>query len=228
MDKELSVLENLIGYTFSNKKLLEEALTHPSFANETGSEADNQRLEFLGDSILGFIVGRELYNMFPESDEGELTRMRASLVDKESLAHFASSISLGDFLMLGRGELKGGGKYKKSILADAFEALIAVLYLDGGIAAADKFIKTKMLSAISKDEFMHRVEDFKTELQERTQSDIGIIPVYELLEATGPDHDKSYRVALLIDGKIVAEGEGKSKKGAQQEAAKNALTKLYP
>lgn len=216
-----------LGYSFRDRDLLRQALTHRSRANEVGWHLpDNQRLEFLGDSILGFMVGSDLYLAHPSWKEGELSRKRSSLVDEESLARLAISIDLGDFLLLGKGEETGGGRTKRSILADAYEALIAAVYLDGGIEAARDVVSRQFAQLIAANAPDGQSRDFKTELQEITQSRLSLVPRYELLDASGPDHERSYRVAVYLGGELAGEGVGKSKKAAQQAAAGQALEKL--
>lgn len=221
------VLEIAIGYRFSNRRLLEEALTHRSRANEvSGGIFDNQRLEFFGDSILGFIIGGELFHRHPDLREGDLSRLRAVLVDEENLSRLAAVIDLGAFLVLGKGEERSGGRNKKSILADAYEALIAAVYLDGGLEAVQSLIKKQFDGLLSAAASFGLSRDYKTELQELTQSRFSSVPRYELIEASGPDHDRTYRVQVVINGSAAGEGSGKSKKDAQQAAACAALEML--
>lgn len=220
-------LEEALGYAFRDRNLLLQALTHRSRANEAGRHIpDNQRLEFLGDSILGFIVGADLYLAHPTWREGELSRKRSALVDEENLARLAISIELGDFLLLGRGEEMGGGRKKGSILADAFEALIAAVYLDGGIDAARDIVSRQFAQLILANATEGLSRDYKTELQEITQSRFFLAPRYELLDSSGPDHERSYRVAVYLGDELAGEGGGRSKKAAQQAAARQALEKL--
>lgn len=222
-----ALLENSVGYRFRNRLLLQEALTHRSLANEvSGGLADNQRLEFLGDSILGFLVGHELFLNYPEWKEGDLSRRRSALVDEDNLARLAGLLGLGSFLGLGKGEEASGGREKKSILADAYEALVAAVYLDGGIQAVQRLVKRQFGSLVTNDEAATLARDYKTELQELTQARQAVIPRYELVESAGPDHERSYRVAVYVGGTPVGEGVGRSKKLAQQAAAREALEKL--
>lgn len=226
-DELHAALEKRIGYRFKDRNLLTEALTHPSKANESaGKTPDNQRLEFLGDSILGFVIGLELFSRYPSCREGELTRMRAAMVDGENLARLASGIDLGSYLILGRGEERSGGRSKRSLLADAYEALIAAVYLDGGMQSVQRVVKRQfghLLDGLSQGDISR---DYKTELQEFTQSRLATVPEYELLETAGPDHDRVYRMAVLVGGKVEGEGSGRSKKEAQQAAARMALETL--
>jgi len=217
-------LEKIIGYRFHDRTLLEEALTHRSRANEVQGEADNQRLEFFGDSILGFLISHLLFTRFPDAREGELTHMRAALVDEARLSAIAQAFGVGSYLQLGKGEERSGGREKKSILADAYEALIAAIYLDGGIAAVRNIIENHF--ALLLGEFAASgvdSTDYKTELQEYTQANSAATPEYQLTSAEGPDHDKTYRFSVIVNGVPAGSGEGKSKKEAQQAAAREAL-----
>ncbi len=226
-DDPYSLLEKTAGYRFRNRCLLREALTHRSRANETGGGVpDNQRLEFLGDSILGFIVGKELFLRHPEWKEGELSRYRATLVDEDNLARLARAMDLGTCLSLGRGEELSGGRGKKSLLADAYEAFVAAVYLDGGMRAAERLVKSQFGHLLAGGAPATLSRDYKTALQELTQARLALTPRYELLESTGPDHERSYRVAVFIDGAVAGEGVGRSKKVAQQAAARAALERL--
>ncbi len=222
-----SGLEDAVGYRFSDPRLLQEALTHRSRANEVSCRLpDNQRLEFLGDSILGFLVGRELFLHYPDWNEGELSRHRSALVDEGNLARLARELDLGSYLILGRGEEKSGGREKKSLLADAYEALIAAVYLDGGMQQVQRLVKRQFGHLLAGDTPATLTRDYKTALQELTQSRHAVMPRYELLDAAGPDHDRSYRVAVYVKDTLAGEGSGTSKKAAQQAAARAALEKL--
>lgn len=226
-DTAYSGLEHAVGYRFRDRALLQEALTHRSRANEAGGTLpDNQRLEFLGDSILGFLVGRELYLCHPGCTEGELSRHRAALVDEENLARLAQALDLGSYLLLGKGEEKSGGRGKKSLLADAYEALIAAVYLDGGMQQVQLLVERQFGHLVAGGTPAALTRDYKTELQELTQSRLGTVPRYELLATAGPDHDRSYRVAVHVGNSVAGEGSGRSKKVAQQDAARAALEKL--
>ena len=221
-------LEEAIGYRFHNISLLQNALTHSSFANERwhNSLLSNERLEFLGDSILGMLVAEYLYRTFPDRPEGELTRMRADMVCEKTLASVAARIHLGDHLMLGHGEEQGGGRSRDSILADAVESVIAACFLDGGIEAAQKFIRTFILVEVPVSQ-MHNT-DYKTKLQELVQQKKNQVLSYTLTGESGPDHDKHFTVAVSLNGGIVGQGEGRSKKRAEQEAARAAIRNLFP
>ena len=221
-------LEEAIGYRFHNISLLQNALTHSSFANERwhNSLLSNERLEFLGDSILGMLVAEYLYRNFPDRPEGELTRMRADMVCEKTLASVAARIHLGDHLMLGHGEEQGGGRSRDSILADAVESVIAACFLDGGIEAAQKFIRTFILVEVPVSQ-MHNT-DYKTKLQELVQQKKNQVLSYTLTGESGPDHDKHFTVAVSLNGGMVGQGEGRSKKRAEQEAARAAIRNLFP
>ncbi|GFO60163.1 ribonuclease 3 [Geomonas silvestris] len=221
----LSRIEKALGYTFANKELLEEALTHRTYANEAGGGKDNQRLEFFGDAVLDFLLSEMLMVQFPASREGELTRIRASLVDEVSLARIAATLDLGAALRLGRGEEKGGGREKRSLLADAFEALLAALYLDGGIEAVRRVVLEQFgAQLVSGSALAGR--DFKTALQERARNVRGVLPRYQLKQVTGPDHDRHFTVEIYLGDELMGEGAGRSKKEAEQAAAKEAWQRL--
>ena len=224
------MLEEKIGYSFKDKKLLETALTHSSWARETGAgiSAFNERMEFLGDAMLDAIAGEELYRLFPEKGEGFLSRTRASLVCEKFLFEVAEGLGLGAYLRLGAGEEKTGGRQRSSILADAVEALIGAVFLDGGYEAARGVVLGLLQKGFedAREGRLH-VTDYKTALQELLQaegisaSDIQYVDAGE----SGPDHDKVFTVQLMINGRPEAEGVGKSKKQAQQEAARAALSR---
>ena len=220
-------LEEAIGYHFQDISLLENALTHSSCANERwhNSLRSNERLEFLGDSILGMIVADHLYRNFPDRPEGELTRMRADMVCEQSLAVVANRINLGSHLMLGHGEEQGGGRNRSSILADAVESVIAACYLDGGYAAALNFVNTFVLSDIPVVKYHNA--DYKTALQEKVQQKKHQVLSYHLTGEEGPDHDKRFLVEVRLNGTTVGTGSGTSKKRAEQDAARVALEELF-
>ena len=220
-------LEKAIGYVFHDISLLENALSHSSYANERwhNSLRSNERLEFLGDSILGMIVADHLYRNFPDRPEGELTRMRADMVCEQSLAVVAGRINLGSHLMLGHGEEQGGGRSRNSILADAVESVIAACYLDGGYTAALNFVNTFVLSDIPVVKYHNA--DYKTALQEKVQQKKHQTLSYHLVGEEGPDHDKRFRVEVQLNGEVVGSGTGTSKKRAEQDAARVALEKLF-
>ena len=224
----LSDLEQALGYRFQDRALLENALTHSSYANEKWKNGlrSNERLEFLGDSILGFVVAEYLYRSCPDHPEGDLTRMRADLVCEASLAHVAEHLGLGTYLLLGHGEEQGGGRTRSSINADAVESVIAAAYLDGGYPAAKGIIDRLILKEVPKGH--PRNCDFKTALQELVQRKKNQLLAYTLLEESGPDHDKTFRVEVTLNGQVVGIGTGSSKKRAEQAAAEMALHKLFP
>lgn len=223
--EEFSALEKKISYTFSEKDILRTALTHSSYANEAKEEiANNERLEFLGDAVLSIVISDFLFRNF-RVPEGELTKLRASLVCEQSLYIFANSIDLGHYIYLGFGERQSGGAERPSILADAFEALIAAIYLDSGIDDARRFIipfVEKMLETGSSSSF----QDYKTLLQEIVQKNPEEVIRYELVDESGPDHDKSFIVELYLNSNVIGRGVGRSKKAAEQEAARQALELL--
>ena len=224
----LTKLEQGLGYTFRNKALLENALTHSSYANENRERhlPDNERLEFLGDSILGFVVAEYLYRNFPDKPEGELTRIRADLVCERNLAEAAATIELGSYLLLGHGDEQGGGRKRDSIVSDAMESVIAASFMDGGFAAAKEIIDRLILSNIPKGR--PRNFDYKTAFQELVQRKKDQQIHYELTGESGPDHDKHFEVEVLLNGKAVGHGVGSSKKRAEQAAAEAAIEALFP
>lgn len=217
MPKKPEQLQEVLHYTFKNPALLRIAMTHTSFANESKvPSTHNERLEFLGDSVLSVVVADYLFH-HSKRPEGELTRMRASLVSEEALFQFAQEIHLGDYLRLGRGEDLGGGRSRPSVVSDAFEALIAALYLDGGMEAARNFILPFITEGKTAE------EDYKTRLQEVIQQNPEEKLHYEVESENGPDHDKKFVVAVYLNSNRMAAGEGRSKKAAEQQAAKEAL-----
>ena len=221
-------LEAAIGYKFKNIALLQNALAHSSYANERwhNSLMSNERLEFLGDSILGMCVAEYLYCTFPDRPEGELTRMRADMVCEQTLANVAGRIGLGSHLLLGKGEEQGGGRTRNSILADAVESVIAASFLDGGMGAAKQFIQKYILVEVPVKK-LHNV-DYKTGLQELVQQKKNQVLTYTLVGESGPDHDKHFEVEVSLNGKVVGLGSGSSKKRAEQDAARVAIEALFP
>ena len=222
-----SDLQSAIGYSFRDVSLLENALSHSSYANERfhNSLMSNERLEFLGDSILGMMVADYLYRNFPDRPEGELTRMRADMVCEQSLAVIANKLGLGQYLRLGHGEEQGGGRARPSILADAVESVIAACYLDGGYEAALGFVKRFVLVDIPVVKF-HNV-DYKTALQEKVQQKRNQTLSYHLVGEEGPDHDKRFLTEVHLNGKLIGTGSGSSKKRSEQDAARVALEKYF-
>ncbi len=221
MDK----LEEKLCYTFTNRSLLENALTHSSYANENRAKGlqSNERLEFLGDSVLGMVTADYLFRTHPDLPEGDLTRTRAALVCEGSLVEVAQTLDLGHHLLLGKGEDAGGGRTRPSIVADAVEAVIAAVYLDGGIGSARKIITRFILDA---EEEKSGSRDYKTALQELVQQESGQVLEYHLVNSTGPDHAKIFEVEVRLNGLGVGMGEGRSKKEAEQAAANTAILKL--
>ena len=219
-------LEEAIGYRFHNISLLQNALTHSSYANEHwhNSLLSNEQLEFLGDSILGMVVAEYLYRSFPNRPEGELTRMRADMVCERTLANVANTIRLGDHLLLGKGEERFGGRSRDSILADAMESVIAACFLDGGMEAARRFIRSFILVEVPVTEFHNA--DYKTELQELVQQKKNQSLVYTLTGESGPDHEKVFTVEVALNGSVIGVGRGSSKKRAEQDAARTAIRAL--
>lgn len=218
-------LEGVLGYTFERPELLTQALTHSSYANERlqGALDCNERLEFLGDAILGMVAADHLYRGHPDLPEGDLTRLRASLVCEEALAEVAKGWGLGEHIRLGRGESLSGGQERASILADAVEAVLAAIYLDGGIAQVRRTVRSEILS---REATVDPTRDHKTALQEFVQRENGHTLAYELVSSQGPDHQKTFTMAVTLDGAQVGVGQGHSKKEAEQMAAKAALAAL--
>jgi ribonuclease-3 len=222
----MKTLEEKLGYHFQNPALLDNALTHSSYANEhhLGSINSNERLEFLGDSILGMVVADSLYHTFPNLPEGDLTRLRANLVCENSLAMVARKLELGGYLKLGKGESISGGSDRPSIIADAVEAVLAAVYLDGGITQARRIIKRYILDNMAQVQEASR--DHKTYLQELIQRQSGQVLTYHLVGQSGPDHAKRFTMEVRLNGTPAGTGEGRSKKEAEQMAAKAAIEKL--
>ena len=220
-------LEERLGYRFRDGALCETALTHTSWVNETSDSArsDNERLEFLGDAVLALVVSDLLMRRLPGRAEGELTRMRAALVSESGLSRAAAEIDLGAWIFLGRGEERTGGRMRPSILADALEALMGAVYLDGGLSAAAAVAERLFDGALADVERYVRL-DHKSRLQERAQALLQVAPVYSVVAAEGPDHDKRFHVALTLGGREVARAIGRSKKEAEQSAAAEALAAL--
>ena len=224
----ISDLEAAIGYRFRNITLLQNALAHSSYANERWHDSlkSNERLEFLGDSILGMVVAEFLYRTYPDRPEGELTRMRADMVCETSLARVADQIGLGGHMLLGHGEEQGGGRGRASILADAVESVIAASFLDGGMDAARRFIERFVLCCVPEKKLVN--VDYKTALQELVQQKKNQSLAYCLIGEEGPDHDKHFSVEVLLNDKVVGTGTGTSKKRAEQDAARAAVETLFP
>lgn len=218
----MKALEKRIGYTFKNKDYLKEALTHSSFANERENKMRcNERMEFLGDAVLSIVSAQFLFEKYPDMTEGELSKLRSSLVCTDSLSRFARQIDLGSALFLGKGEINTGGSDRPSILENAFEALIAAVYLDGGMEIARSFV----LSFLEETLETHKINfrDYKTTLQEVVQKNPGENVTYVLADTSGPDHNKEFVMEVRLNSNVIGVGRGKSKKSAEQAAAKEAL-----
>jgi ribonuclease III len=225
---EFDDLQARIGYRFRDRGLLEHALTHKSRAAEdaSGGVTDNESLEFLGDAVLGLVVADTLFHQYPDYDEGQKSKVKAAVVSTQSLARHAERLRLGDHLILGRGEEKTGGRFKQALLADGYEALIAALYLDGGLEAAEAFLKKELKDAIDEGSAQTLVRDHKSALQERLQALGRPLPEYRVSGETGPDHRKTFSVEVVANGEVLGTATGRAKKEAEQEAARLALTRL--
>lgn len=221
MKNNIKELQEKLGYTFNDEAILIRALSHSSYVNENHSAGDsNERLEFLGDSVLGLITAENFFKNYKKLPEGELTKLRAATVCEKSLAGFARQLELGKYLLLGKGEILTGGRERPSIQADAFEAIIAAIYLDGGMEAARNFVLKYIEEAIRQQQ---SIRDYKTMLQEVVQRNPGEIIEYVLTGETGPDHDKRFEIEVHLNSNVIGRGIGKSKKKAEQEAAREAL-----
>lgn len=218
---ELKPLAEVIGYSFKNPEHLKEALSHKSFASESKTDLFNERLEFLGDSVLAAVVAHHLYSTHPDEDEGTLSKKKSQLVSRPNLARWAGEINLGAYLLLGVGEETSGGRTRQSLLGNALEALIGAIYLDGGYEGAATFIRSFLTRHGAVTE-----ADYKSRLQEVLQRKFKVPPVYELSDATGPDHDKTFSVSVHLGKKLLGRGTGKSKKEAEQAAARAALQSM--
>jgi ribonuclease-3 len=221
---DLSELSHKLNYKFKNTDLLAESLRHSSFVNEQLDTdlKDNERLEFLGDAVLNLVVGHILMQRYPDLKEGDLSRMRANLVNESQLASIARGINLGSYIQLGKGEVQSEGWNKQSILANTFEAVIAAVYMDGGFDAVFKIIEGHFSVLINFVTTPTANHDFKSQIQELVQMEYRSVPIYEVVHESGPDHDKTFRVQLKV-GEVQAEGIGKSKKAAEQDAARKGL-----
>jgi ribonuclease III len=228
----LDVLQRVLHYYFQDLQTLYQSLIHRSFAHENPhlQQPDNETLEFLGDAVLGLAVSHLLLERFPNLNEGELSRLRSSIVNERELAKLASSLNLGDYLLLGKGEELTGGRQKSSLLADTLEAVLAAIYLDGGLEATLDVVKRLfspyLESDMDADPLKTLDKDYKTQLQELTQARFRAMPAYVLETEEGPDHDKTFYVSVALENRVLAQGSGKSKKEAQQEAARRALVEL--
>lgn len=226
--KKLQKIQREIGYLFNNEKILNQALVHRSYANEFKRDKvyDNGRLEFLGDSVLGLVVSNYLFNEYRELTEGELSKYRSNLVCEESLSEIANNLKLGEYLLLGRGEEASGGRKRSSILADALEALIGGIYLDGGMAAAQRFIVLRFFHEDTFERERISKKDYKTTFQEKIQK-LGYGEIeYRITREWGPDHDKNFEVKVIAGSQTFEKGSGKTKKEAEQQAAQNSIEKI--
>ena len=225
---EFEALQQTISYRFRDRGLLEHAMTHTSRANEdvSGGVRDNESLEFLGDAVLGFLIADLLFNEFPEHDEGQKSKIKAAMVSTATLGRLAERLSLGEHLLLGRGEEKTGGRQKQALLADSYEALIAAIYLDGGIEHARAFVVREFAALVDEARVGAAGQDYKSALQELVQSRNEPLPEYRLIGTVGPDHRKLFQVEVVVNGGPVADATGTSKKEAEQEAARLALERL--
>jgi len=221
-------LQQTIGITFRDISLLEQAFIHSSYVNENPDSPvpDNERLEFLGDALLSFIVTEKLYHEFPHLAEGELTEIRVSLIREETLAQLASELKLGDYLFLAKGEEQTGGRHRQSNLADTFEALIGAIFLDQGLTATRDFVLRKLHSQLEQIKTEGIGQNYKALLQEFTQAKYKLLPTYRIAEVSGPDHDKDFTVEVTLGDRILGTGSGKSKRAAEMEAAHSAWEKL--
>ena len=225
LDTKLKELQNTIGYSFKNDRLLSHALTHSSYANEKHWDKTkcNERLEFLGDAVLELLSSDFLFKNYPTMPEGEMTKLRASLVCEPTLAFCAEAISLGDYLYLGKGEDLTGGRKRPSVVSDAMEAMIGAIYLDGGLANAKEFVLRFILNDIEHKQLFY---DSKTILQEMVQAEFKDSLVYELLKEEGPDHNKTFEVSVKVGGRVIGRGIGRTKKAAEQVAAYHGICEL--
>jgi len=225
---DLAVLQEILGVTFNNSSLLEQAVVHSSYINENPvfASSHNERLEFLGDAVLGFIVAEKLYQDFPDLSEGEMTKLRSALVRRDTLARVARTVRLGDFLYLGKGEEASGGRGKMANLAGALEAVIAATFLDQDTATTRNLVLRLLSEELAKVVSQGMGVDYKSQLQELTQSRRQLTPTYRLVEAVGPDHDKRFIVEVMAGDMVLGKGAGKSKKLAETEAARSALERL--
>jgi len=228
LEDACATLERRVGYRFKDRGLLEQALTHRSRAAEdvSGAAGDNESLEFLGDAVLGFVVADRLFHQFPEYNEGQKSKIKAAVVSTQSLARHAEGISLGDYLLLGRGEEKTGGRLKSALLADTYEALVAAIYLDGGMEPAAAFLHRELKDAIDGGSERLFVQDYKSQLQERVQALGRPLPEYRVSGESGPDHHKIFSVDVVVSGEVLGTATGRAKKEAEQDAARQALLRL--
>ncbi|MCL4458411.1 MAG: ribonuclease III [Chloroflexi bacterium] len=218
-------LQKVIGITFTNKRLLQQALIHPSYLNENPNFdlLSNERLEFLGDAVLGTVTAEYLYRKYPHYSEGELTTLRSALVCTETLSRIAARFSLGDYLYMGRGEESTGGRQRPTILAASFEAVLGAAFLDQGLSVVQSLLLPLLEKELNRILEQELIKDYKSRLQELAQAERGLTPTYQTIAAIGPDHDKTFTVQVLLNGAPLAQGQGKSKQEAEQNAARQAL-----
>jgi ribonuclease III len=221
-------LQSILKIEFKNKDLLRQAFVHSSYLNENPEFylPDNERLEFLGDAVLNLVVAEMIFGLFPKSSEGSLTEIRVSLIREETLAQLAAGLSLGDYLLLSKGEENSGGRNKQSNLADTYESLIGAIFLDFDLEAARQFIIPRMEHYVSEYSPIQTAKNYKGKLQEYFQTEFRQLPVYRLIDATGPDHDRNFTVEVVLDSKVLGTGNGKNKKAAEMNAARAACEQL--
>lgn len=222
---DLPLLERKLGHEFADRAIIETALTHRSHAYRAGQERiqSNERLEFLGDSVLGLIVNEYLFGAYPDRSEGELTKMKSLVVSRAVLSRAAETIDLGRHLILAPGEVDAGGRTRASILSDAFEAVLGALYLDGGLVPVQRFIRKELLATLEATLSDHQLTNYKSLLQEKVQAQLKTPPRYKVTATSGPDHAKKFVVEVVVRGRVLGRGEGNSKKLAEQRAAREAL-----
>jgi ribonuclease-3 len=221
--KRIERLEHVLNYIFQDKDNIILALTHSSYANEYKNSRNNERLEFLGDSVLNFTIAETIFKKYPKLPEGEMTKFRANVVCESSLVICANKLGLGDYILLGKGERLSGGKNRTSILSDTFEAVVGAIFIDGGLEKAQKFIQQQMSEIVENSVNGIVFMDYKTKLQEMVQKENDKKIVYQLLSETVPDHNKFFVTQVWVEGKVLGTGKGKTKKQAEQNAARNAL-----
>lgn len=226
MSASLKQLQQVIGYQFKNPDLLREAMTHKSYAAEWNVKYDNQRLEFFGDAVVELVLTKYLYSRYPDLQEGDLTKIRSAVVNQDSLARFARSIGLGSYMQFGQGEIDSHGSERESTISDAFEALAAAIYLDGGYDEAEKFILSVFTKEIPDPRDMLATLNPKGILQEYAQAECGKTPTYQILQVSGPQHEPCFEVAVFLDGKQLGTGKAQNRKNAEQAAALAALQQL--
>lgn len=226
VDEQIDLAERIIGHRFADEELLRTALTHPSFSFEEDFPQMYERLEFLGDAVLGFVVTDYIYRHYPDFQEGELAKLRASVISGEVLAELAGDLELGNCIFMGKGVEQMGGRHRTSILADCFEAIIGAAYLDAGIEATRDLVLDMVEGRIRRQSETRQWTDFKSRLQEHTMREMNVTPTYEIISETGPSHEKTFQSIVMLRGMVYGEGSGSSKKRAEQGAAREALARL--